>query len=286
MGLGVGHAKLISLAALLSLAAPLSANATTTATSNSTHHHTTHHHYAHATSAVHTVSAEHHHYSHHAYVTRSAAYGGSYSYGHHHYRAYRVAYRGIQCVTFARADSGIVLSGNAADWWNHAAGVYQRGARPEVGAVLNFRANPRMRLGHVAVVSNVVDARTVEIDQANWGGGSGRHGGYVSRSTMVVDVSPNNDWTAVRVGLDHAGDYGSIYPTYGFIYARPDDGVVVASNTSAAAPADTKNAAPSDLRRGPSYDEVAETPQVSGVDTSGIDTGSSLGLDAPDRSIQ
>jgi len=103
----------------------------------------------------------------------------------------------------------------------------------------------------------------------------------VTRSTMVVDVSPNNDWTAVRVGLDHDGDYGSIYPTYGFIYDRPDDGTEVASNVAAAAPADTHNAAPSDLRRGTAYDEVAEVPTASGIDTS-----APLGLDAPNRAIQ
>jgi len=275
MRFGKKARNLLPIGVFLLFSTPLAAQATT--------HQSTTHHTAARHSAYHHQT---HHYRTHA-IAENTYLGHDVVYHHfiyRHGRVYRVArssYRGIQCVTFARADSGIVLSGNAADWWNHAAGIYQRGARPEVGAVLNFRANPRMRLGHVAVVSNVVDARTVEIDQANWGGGSSRHGGYISRSTMVVDVSPNNDWTAVRVGLDHAGDYGSIYPTYGFIYARPDDGIAVASNT-AAAPADTRNAAPSDLRRGQSsYDEVAETPQVSGVDT-----GASLSLDAPDRAIQ
>ena len=59
-------------------------------------------------------------------------------------------------MTFARADSGIELAGNASAWWSNAAGVYQRGARPESGAVLNFRANGSMRMGHVAVVNEVV----------------------------------------------------------------------------------------------------------------------------------
>ena len=48
---------------------------------------------------------------------------------------------GLQCVTFARSDSGIELTGNARDWWGNAEGVYQRGNRPEPGSVLNFRAN-------------------------------------------------------------------------------------------------------------------------------------------------
>ena len=118
---------------------------------------------------------------------------------------------GLQCVTFARGESGIELSGNATDWWDNAAGIYQRGNRPEMGSVLNFRSNPRMRLGHVAVVTNVIDQRQIEIDQANWSG-PGIYSGGVSRSIRVVDVSPANDWTAVRVELGHTEDFGSVYP--------------------------------------------------------------------------
>ena len=62
---------------------------------------------------------------------------------------------GISCVPFARNDSGISVSGNAWQWWGNAAGVYARGNVPEPGSVLTFRANGRMRLGHVAVVSRV-----------------------------------------------------------------------------------------------------------------------------------
>ncbi len=166
---------------------------------------------------------------------------------------------GIQCVTFARSDSGIELSGNARDWWGNAAGVYQRGSRPEAGSVLNFRANGSMRMGHVAVVDQVVDGRTLIIDHANWGGPGAVRGG-VSRNISVVDVSPANDWSAVRVALGHSGEYGSIYPTYGFIYNRPDAGTILASaNTGTALPA--LNPAPRDLRpREAAYDEVAEAP--------------------------
>ena len=145
--------------------------------------------------------------------------------GAHHarYAAGRPAARVIQCVAFARADSGVQLAGNAANWWDNAAGVYARGASPEIGSVLNFRANARMRLGHVAVVSAVLNPREVLIDQSHWNSRG------VSRDISVVDVSPDNDWTAVRVAVNHADTYGSIYPTYGFIYPRPDDGVEVAA---------------------------------------------------------
>ncbi len=168
---------------------------------------------------------------------------------------------GIQCVTFARADTGIELSGNASAWWDNAAGVYARGNRPEAGSVLNFRANGAMHMGHVAVVNQVVDSRTIEIDHANWGGPGAVRGG-ISRDISVVDVSPGNDWSAVRVALGHSGEYGSIYPTFGFIYNRPDRGTMVAANDHSA-PLPALNPAPRDLRGrviDTAYDEVAEAP--------------------------
>jgi len=142
-------------------------------------------------------------------------------YGHH--------YAGISCVPYARSVSGIELSGNAAQWWYAASGIYERGSRPEEGSVLNFRASGRIRLGHVAVVTHVVSSREVEIDHANWWGPGAGKGG-ISRGIPVVDVSENNDWSEVRVGLGHTGTYGSVYATYGFIYDRPDHGTMVANN--------------------------------------------------------
>ena len=136
---------------------------------------------------------------------------------------------GISCVPFARENSNIELTGNAATWWQHAAGVYARGNQPEVGSVLNFRATSHMRLGHVAVVTNILAPRVVEVDHANW---SAR--GRISHGVRVVDVSPRNDWTQVRVALPASRDgYGSVYPTYGFIYDRADSGVMLAARGDA-----------------------------------------------------
>ncbi len=147
--------------------------------------------------------------------------------------------RGISCVPYARENSGIELTGNAVTWWGHAAGVYARGNRPEIGSVLNFRATPRMRLGHVAVVTEMLTPRVVEIDHANW---SAR--GRVSRGVRVVDVSPANDWTEVRVALAHGSDgFGSVYPTYGFIYDRPDSRVLLADARGAGAPTEVDEVA-------------------------------------------
>ncbi len=146
----------------------------------------------------------------------------------------------MSCVPFARADSGIDLAGDAYAWWNHAAGVYARGDTPVPGSVLTFRANVRMRLGHVAVVARVVNRREIEVDQSNWG-----DGGRITRDVPVIDVSEDNDWTEVRVALGD-GRFGSVYPTYGFIYDRPDTGRMLARRTPA--PELAANPAPSDLR--------------------------------------
>lgn len=146
----------------------------------------------------------------------------------------------LQCVPFARENSGIELSGNAGTWWNNASGLYERGARPEVGSILNFRATGHMRMGHVAVVTNVISPRHIEIDHANWGAP-----GRISRNIDVVDVSAGNDWTDVRVALSQSEDYGSVYPTYGFIYDRPDHGIMVVNSTPMPAP--TLRAMPTNL---------------------------------------
>ena len=157
----------------------------------------------------------------------------------------------LQCVPFARAESGIALKGNAANWWDAAAGVYARGFRPEAGAVLNFRATGGMRLGHVAVVTNVLGPREIEIDHANWTRYGASHGN-VSLAMRVLDVSPANNWTAVRVELGHTGGFGAVYPTYGFIYGRPDPGVMVANTLATLHPTAERPALDAD--------EVAEAP--------------------------
>lgn len=173
----------------------------------------------------------------------------------------------MSCVPFARGATGITLAGNAWQWWDHASGVYQRGTVPEPGGVLAFRANGRMRLGHVAVVSRVINDREILIDHANWGGRG------IMRGVPVVDVSENNDWSAVRVGLGRDGAFGSVYPTYGFIYDRPDNGRMLVAIT-APAPTPSLNPAPRDLRTPAQraaatqvaaarhYDEVAEAPET------------------------
>jgi surface antigen len=123
-----------------------------------------------------------------------------------------------QCVPFARMISGIQLFGDAWTWWQQAAGKYAEGFTPKTGAVLVFKPSGEMRLGHVAVVSQVLTDRIIQVTHANWsviGGARGK----VERDVTVVDVSPAGDWSQVKVWFDPAGDLGTtVYPTYGFIY--------------------------------------------------------------------
>ncbi len=130
---------------------------------------------------------------------------------------------GGNCVAYAREVTGIKLDGDAAAWWPHAEGRYERGQRPAVGAILVFRAYGPMRVGHVAVVSRVVGPREILVDQANW------VRGRVTTAMPVVDSSPNNDWTSVKVAAYSADVSGARdNPTFGFIYPRAVPASVVA----------------------------------------------------------
>lgn len=123
-----------------------------------------------------------------------------------------------QCVPFARLMSGIQIFGDAHTWWQQAAGRYQTGFTPKAGAVLCFKPTGRMRLGHVAVVSQVLTDRIIQITHANWSIIDGARG-QVEQNVTVIDVSPSGDWSQVKVWYDPSRNLGATtYPTYGFIY--------------------------------------------------------------------
>lgn len=123
------------------------------------------------------------------------------------------------CVPYARAESGIQLSGDAWEWWDAAAGRYERGAAPRRGSVLVFSRTGRLRDGHLSVVSRIVSAREIRVDHANWANGSAK--GRVALDQPVVDVSPRNDWSMVRVWYPPINNLGtSSYPVAGFIHPR------------------------------------------------------------------
>jgi surface antigen len=216
-----------------------------------TAHHVSAHH------VVHKVATHHHHTatvaavrSHHEH-SRYAGLHYRYRNGHYRYASAQYRHSYLQCVPYAREVSHIELSGDAFLWWGEAAGRYARGNTPVEGAVLNFRPIGRMPLGHVAVVTSVVDNRTVLVTQANWIRGT------ITNDVTVEDVSPNNDWSQVEVELGDSSKWGAAYPTYGFIYNQPDNGTIIAGATPAAT------------------NEVAEAPRAV-----------TLQMDAPNRDLQ
>jgi CHAP domain len=122
----------------------------------------------------------------------------------------------LQCVPYARLASGIAIRGDAWTWWRKAPeAAYLRGQQPQLGAVLVFKRTKRLRYGHVAVVSRIVDNREVLVTHSNW---SNR--GKVVHHVRVIDESAGNDWSEVKVWNDRTGKFGGNYPVYGFIY-RP-----------------------------------------------------------------
>jgi surface antigen len=133
----------------------------------------------------------------------------------------------LQCVPYARFLSGIGIRGDAWTWWDKAAGIYARGNYPEPGAVLSFPGIDRMPLGHVAVVRQVLTDRKILVEHANWPNAVVQHGA-ISRDILVLDVSPANDWTEVRVQFGEGGPLGSVYPANGFIYEWNEAGVRIA----------------------------------------------------------
>jgi surface antigen len=122
------------------------------------------------------------------------------------------------CVTYARERSGLALRGDAWTWWDAATGRYERGRAPRPGSVLVINRTSRMRDGHLAVVTRVINAREIRVDHANWASGSAR--GREARDQPVRDVSPDNDWSLVRVWYPRINDFGgTAVPVRGFVHA-------------------------------------------------------------------
>ncbi|BCW87821.1 hypothetical protein sos41_09520 [Alphaproteobacteria bacterium SO-S41] len=120
----------------------------------------------------------------------------------------------MQCVTFARAESGVEIYGDAHTWWDKAGKEdYDREEEPEEGSVMVLRGYKRSDRGHVAVVRRVVSDREIVVDHANW-----LNDGKVYLDQPVVDVSEDNDWSAVRVWYAPGHQYGArVYTVQGFI---------------------------------------------------------------------
>ena len=121
--------------------------------------------------------------------------------------------RHLECVPYARNESGIQIRGNANRWWQLAAGKYSRARRPSEGSVFVMKGYHTNRRGHVAVVKQIIDDRTIVVDHANWG-----NDGRIYKQAPIRDLSPKNDWSQVQVWFTPANQWGRrIYKAKGFI---------------------------------------------------------------------
>jgi hypothetical protein len=117
------------------------------------------------------------------------------------------------CVEYARMRSGLAVFGDAKHWWERARTLYARLSRPAEEAVMVFSGSKRLKRGHVAVVTEIVSDREIIVDQANW-----QNKGEIDHATPVLDVSPANDWSQVRVWDIPSGRFGArTYAISGFI---------------------------------------------------------------------
>jgi hypothetical protein len=119
----------------------------------------------------------------------------------------------LECVAYARQLTGLQITGDAWTWWDSAAGRYERGNRPRPMAVLVLKRTGQLPGGHVAVVRYVAGTCEIRVDHANWD--DRRTRGRIYESMSVIDVSPNNDWTAVKFW--NGTGYGKTYAAHGFI---------------------------------------------------------------------
>jgi len=141
----------------------------------------------------------------------------------------------LQCVPYAREHSDVKIYGDAYSWWDKAAGHYPRGSLPVPGAVMVLNNYAGAQRGHVAVVREVVGAREIRVDHANW-----LDDGAIYVNDPVQDVSSANDWSAVRVYNIKTGGWGArVYPVQGFIGGSPDHPALVAQALPGAAPGAT-----------------------------------------------
>jgi hypothetical protein len=119
----------------------------------------------------------------------------------------------LQCVPFAREESGVELYGNANTWWRQAQDRYETSETPDEGAVLVLEGYATQARGHVAVVREVVSSRLIIVDHANW-----LNGGEITRDVPIRDVSEAGDWSRVQVWHVPGRHWGArTYNVQGFI---------------------------------------------------------------------
>lgn len=189
----------------------------------------------------------------------------------------------LQCVPYARAVSGVALYGDALTWWDQAQDRYKRGHKPKKGAVLAFRPNGPMTLGHVAVVSRIIDDRQVLVRHANWSAP-----GAIEEDVLAIDVSNEGDWSEVRVWHSPTAQMGArINPTFGFIYPdtphlapfTPDDDRLGSSIRMASAREATQPMKAVPVRRGQLQPSSGRQMQLASNSTRPVAAGKGIRID-------
>lgn len=121
------------------------------------------------------------------------------------------------CAIYAREHSAVEIWGDAYTWWDQATGRYAQESMPRQGSVMVLTGYAGPKHGHVAVITRVVSPREIRVDHANW-----LNDGNIYKNTPVIDVSPGNDWTEVRVWNTRDGHLGGgVYRVRGFISSDP-----------------------------------------------------------------
>ncbi|MEZ6022518.1 MAG: CHAP domain-containing protein [Hyphomonadaceae bacterium] len=119
----------------------------------------------------------------------------------------------LQCVPFARRESGVEIYGNANTWWRQAEGVYETSQTPHEEAVMVLEGYNTTARGHVAVVREIVSPRLIIVDHSNW-----LNGGEITRDVPIRDVSEAGDWSEVQVWHVPGRHWGGrTYQVQGFI---------------------------------------------------------------------
>jgi hypothetical protein len=144
----------------------------------------------------------------------------------------------LQCVPFARQVSGISIFGDANTWWNKAAGRFERGNAPKEGAVMVLAGYAGPNHAHLAVVRELLSAREIKVDHANW-----FNDGQIYIGDPVRDISPDNNWSLVRIWNIRTNAWGTRdYPVQGFIGPGPDIGSAVVASAADNSPPDEREA--------------------------------------------
>ncbi len=133
---------------------------------------------------------------------------------------------GMQCVTYARARTGIAIYGDAVDWWDKSDGLYAHEETPMLGSILVLTGYAGPRHGHLAVVTSLVSDREIKVDHANW-----LNDGAIFTDDPVQDVSDSNDWSLVRVWNPRTNAWGvKVYAVQGFIGPSRNDPRIAAAD--------------------------------------------------------